>query len=117
MKWLRKVSRIWCAAFVGCAMAVALGAAPANAATVVTDGFEPETQAEWYLFARGPELCRASQYGTDQICEIPGHATIFSSSSTAHSGKNYLYMSNCGRVFDHHRGRSLRQAAQKPRCL
>jgi hypothetical protein len=92
MKWLRKVSRTWCAAFVGCAMAVALGAAPANAATDVTDGFEPETQAEWYLFARGPELCFASQYGSDPICETPGHATISNSKSGAHSGDNYLYM-------------------------
>lgn len=96
MRWWQKASRIWCAGFVGCSMTVALGATPASAAASITDGFESATEAEWYLFAEGPELCFASQYGSQPICETPGHAVISRSKGEARSGDNYLYMYNAG---------------------
>jgi hypothetical protein len=77
-------------------MAVVLGAGQANAAAVIADGFEPATAADWNLWAGGPELCFAPQYGNDPICEVPGRARISTTRSNAHSGSNYLFMMNAG---------------------
>jgi hypothetical protein len=98
MKWLRSAARTGCAALVASAMAVVLGASPANAGAVIADGFEPATAADWNLWAGGPELCFAPQYGNDPICEVPGRARISptTSNAPAHSGNNYLFMMNAG---------------------
>lgn len=72
MSRLRTGARALGAALVASALTLTLGASPAHAAIVVSDGFEADTQARWSLGAEGPTLDPSGEAGYAEITDRPG---------------------------------------------